>query len=142
MAARRQSLTIESRTEKLSDVRDFVSDAASRFGFDEEVVNKIALAVDEACTNVIKHGYKYAPDKKITVSVSEGSGKFEIIIEDQGNSFNPLDVKSPDMKKYFSEFRRGGLGMHLMRTLMDEVEYHTFPGPRNEVHLTKFLEPK
>jgi serine/threonine-protein kinase RsbW len=52
-----QHLTIESRTERLIEVRDFVSTAAREFGFTDEEVSKIALAIDEACTNIIKHAY-------------------------------------------------------------------------------------
>ena len=133
------SMTIKSRTEKLALVREFVSDAARRFGFDEEAINKIALAVDEACTNVIKHSYKFATDQDITISVSSDDSAFEIVIRDHGKAFDPDAVKQPDMKEYLSQYRRGGLGMYLMRSLMDRVEYHALPGPKNEVRMVKVL---
>ena len=133
------SMTIKSRTEKLALVREFVSDAARRFGFDEEAINKIALAVDEACTNVIKHSYKFATDKDIDISVAAKGSSFEIVIRDQGKAFDPEAVKKPDMKEYLSQYRRGGLGMYLMRSLMDNVEYHALPGSKNEVRMSKTL---
>ena len=136
------SLTIKSRTEKLALVREFVSDFARRFGFDDESVNKIALAVDEACTNIIKHSYKFASDKDITINIVTGEKAFEVMISDQGISFDPDAVKLPNMKEYLTEYRRGGLGMYLMRSLMDRVEYTAYPGPRNEVRLIKYLPAK
>ena len=135
-------LHILSQTEKLSLVREFVSEAAGKFGFDEESINKISIAVDEACTNIIKHSYDFASNKNIEIAIIMNESKFEIVISHQGKSFDPEAVKPPDMKEYLSHFRRGGLGMHLMRSLMDRVEYTMTPAKRNEVHLIKFLPQK
>jgi serine/threonine-protein kinase RsbW len=120
-------------------VRDFVSAAAQEFGFSDEETSKIALAVDEACTNVIKHAYAFDPSKKITVTVKRGNGTFEVSIFDTGRQFNPASVQTPDMKEYLSHFQRGGLGVLLMKTLMDKVEYSFSPGKPNEVRLIKYL---
>jgi serine/threonine-protein kinase RsbW len=130
---------IESKTEQLQAVRRFVSDAASKFGFDEDSVGKIALAVDEACTNVIKHSYGFDPGHRIDLHIEMRNGTFEVIIAHNGKSFNPEAVKAPDMREYLSKFRRGGLGMHLMRSLMDKVEYKSLENNRHEVHLVKNL---
>ncbi len=121
------------------DVREFVSEAARKFGFSDEDVSKIALAVDEACTNVIKHAYKYDPTRKIVVTVRQHDEAFEVSIQDNGKSFNPADLHMPDMKEYLTHYRRGGLGVYLMKSLMDRVEYKLIPGKRNEVRLTKYL---
>ena len=133
------TLHIESKTERLIAVRDFVSTAAREFGFSDEEISKIALAVDEACTNIIKHAYRFDPGKKLTISVKRGIGAFEISIRDTGKQFNPTDLQPPDMKEYLTHFRRGGLGVYLMKTLMDKVEYNFEPGKPNEVRLTKYL---
>ena len=134
-----RTLHIESRTERLIAVRDFVSDAAREFGFADEDVNKIALAVDEACTNVIKHAYRFEPDRDITVTVRPHNAAFEVSIKDSGTGFDPTRLHAPDMQDYFSHFRKGGLGVYLMKRLMDKVEYEIDPGKRNEVRLTKYL---
>lgn len=135
---RPQTLTIESRTERLIEVRDFVSTAAREFGFSDEEVSKIALAIDEACTNIIKHAYSFDPGQHIGITVRGGSGTFEVLITDHGRQFNPSSVPSPDMKEYLTHFRKGGLGVYLMRSLMDKVEYSILPG-KNEVRLVKYL---
>ena len=134
-----ETIHIESRTERLIAVREFVSDAARAFGFKDEEVSKIALAVDEACTNVIKHAYRFDPSQTIHVSVNADNGTFQISIRDTGVQFNPTEVRPPDMKEYLSHYRRGGLGVYLMKSLMDKVEYDIAPGRMNEVRLTKYL---
>ena len=134
------SIQIESRTDRLIAVREFVSEAARDFGFREEEISKIALAVDEACTNVIKHAYKFDPSKTITVTVKRGDALFEVDILDTGRQFNPADVHAPDMKEYLTHFRKGGLGVYLMKSLMDRVEYSIEPGKQNEVRLIKYLQ--
>jgi serine/threonine-protein kinase RsbW len=141
MAAKAQKLskTIESRTDNLLEVREFVLRASREFGFSEEEASKIVLAVDEACTNVIKHAYQFAPDRKIEIVIRPVKDSMQITVIDDGTSFNPSIAKLPDLKQHLSHYRRGGLGIYLMRTLMDKVEYKYAPGKRNEVRLTKYL---
>ncbi len=133
-------LVVPSRTDRLKEVRDFVSRAAQHFGFDEDDVNKIVLAVDEACTNIIKHAYDYGKNHTIKLSILTKKTVFEITITDQGRPFDPSSVPQPNMKEYLSHFKRGGLGMYLMKTVMDKVEYDFKPGPVNRVRLTKYLQ--
>ncbi len=133
------TMKIQSRTDQLSGVREFISAQAREFGFDDASAEKIALAVDEACTNIIKHSYTFASDKEIELRVSGADGEFEILITDHGKAFDPDAVQMPDMKEYLSHYKRGGLGMYLMRSLMDKVEYRIFPGKKNEVRLVKNL---
>ncbi len=140
--AKKISKTVLSRTDHLLEVREFVSEAARQFGFNEEDVANIVLAVDEACTNIIKHSYQYAPDKEIDIAIIRNNGAFEIKIKDHGKSFNPDALRAPDLKRNLSEHRRGGLGVYLMKKLMDKVEYSFVAGHSNEVSLVKFLPKK
>ncbi len=140
--AKKISKTVLSRTDHLLEVRDFVSDAARQFGFSEEDVANIVLAVDEACTNIIKHAYQYAPDKEISIAIHRNNGTFEVKIKDRGKSFNPDVLRAPDLKRNLSHHRRGGLGVYLMRKLMDKVEYNFSDDTNNEVSLVKYLAKK
>lgn len=133
-------MTVESRTDRLILVRDFVSDAARKFGFNDEEVSKIALAVDEACSNIIKHAYRFAVDKLIGIVILMRDGRFEVAITDDGLQFDPDLVEVPNMKEYLKQYHRTGFGMYLMKSLMDEVEYTIKPGSKNEVRLIKFLQ--
>lgn len=137
----RSHMTIESRTERLREVREFVSATARDLGFKEDAVHTIALCCDEACTNVIKHAYQNAADRTIDIGVIAGEDLIEIVITHDGLSFDPDLIKSPDMKEYLTHYRRGGLGLHLIRSLMDKVFYREGNGKKSEVHLIKYLTP-
>lgn len=134
-----KELTIKSKTSYLNKVRDFISGEARNFGFSDEEVNKITLAVDEACTNIIKHAYQYAGNHPIHLRLKARNNTFEIMIEDRGLPFEPESIKMPDMKEHIKSYKRGGFGMYLMKSLMDKVEYKIQPGIKNKVILTKYL---
>ncbi len=132
-----KELKVKSKTENLSVIRDFISSNALEAGISSEVVDNIMLAVDEACTNIIKHAYHSYPEGEIVIRVKFDNRKFNILIIDYGNTFDPTSVPKPDLRKYYQEHKVGGLGMYLMRTLMDDVEYTTVPGKYNQVLLSK-----
>lgn len=134
-----RSKIILSRTDYLLEVREFVGEAARTFGFSEEDVSNIVLAVDEACTNIIKHAYQYATDKEIEVSILPKNRTFEIRIFDSGKSFNPSTIRKLDLKEQIGHRKRGGLGVYMMKKLMDRVEYNFHQGKRNEVRLIKYI---
>jgi serine/threonine-protein kinase RsbW len=134
-----KKLKIQSRTENLSVIREFIQSAAEEVGMKPGVTEDVMLAVDEACTNIMKHAYKSYPDGEILLKLKYSDHKLTIIIVDYGNSFHPENVPDPDLQKYYRQHRVGGLGMYLMKTLMDEVSYNSVPGKYNEVYLTKYL---
>ena len=122
----------------LSGVRELVGAVAKRFGFTEEIGGQIALAVDEALCNVIRHGYQKQPDKPIWLSIwaeggawsagtpspSGGTGDerpdaIRITIEDEAEQVEPEQIRSRDLE----EVRPGGLGVHIIKTVMDEAVY-------------------
>lgn len=132
-------LKIPSQRDNLEIIRNFVSSVARRVGFGDDDINKIELAVDEACTNVIQHAYEGDGDKHIDIAVKIGYEKFSVVVTDRGKSFDMEEVEMPDMKEYLAELRVGGLGIYLMRMLMDEVSYTSKPGGENEVRMVKYL---
>jgi serine/threonine-protein kinase RsbW len=130
-------LKVKSRTENLSEIRDFVSGNARAADIPEVTVENIILAVDEACTNIIKHAYNLSPEGEIIIKIDYDEEKFMVTIIDYGKSFEPDRVPLPDLQKYYREHRVGGLGMYLMKSLMDDVEYISVPGKYNQVLLSK-----
>jgi len=132
-------LKIPSQTDNLEIIRNFVSGVAKKVGFDSEESNKIELAVDEACTNVIEHAYKHDDNQNIDIAIKIDYQKLIVIVTDKGQSFKMEEIEMPDMQSYLAELRVGGLGIYLMKTLMDEVDYQTKPGVRNEVRMVKYL---
>ena len=117
----------------LSGTRELVAGVSRRLGFTEESCSQIALAVDEALANVIRHGYLKAPDKPIWISLYPtkepgSSGPFgdscqacslRIVIEDEARQVDPSVIKSRGL----DEIRPGGLGVHIIKSVMDHVEY-------------------
>ncbi|MEJ2054496.1 MAG: ATP-binding protein [Calditrichaceae bacterium] len=135
-------LKISSVTDNLEIIREFINNIAQKAGFNEGSVDQIELAVDEACTNVIKHAYKYSRDRMLDIAVSLDQEKIEISIMDKGAGFNPDNLPIPDLEKYMRNAKVGGLGIHLMRTLMDEVNFSINPGNKNQVSLVKYRTQK
>lgn len=132
-----KELQIKSRTEELANVRDFISAVTQEVQAPQEIAGDIILAVDEACTNIIKHAYKFDPNGDIKIKVKYSAKEIAVQIRDHGVSFSPESVPTPDLKQYFEEKRVGGLGMYLMKSLMDDVHYKCVPGKFNQVLLTK-----
>jgi len=132
-------LKISSITENLEIIREFTRNLAVKAGFNNEVSDQIVLAVDEACTNVIKHAHSYNARRLIELVVFLDPEKMEIVISDKGKGFDIDSLQTPDIKKYVHESRTGGLGIHLMRTLMDEVSFSIQPSKKNKVSMVKYL---
>ena len=135
----KKTLAVNSKTEKLSEIRTFVAEHARNAGLSQKDIDDIILAVDEACTNIIKHAYKSFPDGEIVIELEYNSKKFTIKLIDHGSSFDPNTIPDPDLQKYYRQRRVGGLGLYLMKTLMDDVEYISVPGKYNQVLLSKNL---
>ncbi len=134
----KKKLVVKSTTDNLSSIRNFVKDATSLAGFSADMSNKVVLAVDEACTNIIKHAYQHSPDGNITIQLNSDVKKVSIKIIDDGGHFNPDKVPDPDLPKLQKEKKAGGLGMFLMKKLMDEVKYKNLSDNRNQVLLVKY----
>lgn len=136
----RSTLTIPSTTKHLSDVRQFVADAAAEAGLAPEAVHAVCLAVDEACTNAIKHAYKNRDDGEVTVRTSIGNNRFTIIISHTGDPFDRSHYHPPaQLAEHARRRRRGGFGITLMNRLMDNVEFRK-RGERSEVKLVKLVD--
>lgn len=137
MGRKSSRLTIPSTTLKLSAVREFVEKHARDYGFSADVVDQMALAVDEACTNVIRHAYRGRKSGPVDIRIVEEADRFTVTIRDQGESFDFDHYKRPNLAEAIRARRGGGFGVDIMRRLMDLVEYER-RGRFNEVHLTKF----
>ena len=96
--------------------------------------------MDEACTNIVKHAYHYIPQGEITINIKSNKSKFKITITDSGSKFNPNEIEEPNLREYHKQKKVGGLGMFLMKKLMDEVNYHTLTKDRNQVVLVKYIK--
>ncbi len=116
------------------EFRNFVEDACRRAGADESVCFDLKLVVDEVCSNIVVHGYEGVPPGPIVLSFTVVGDEIVITIADHAQPFNPKDAPIPNFDVPASERRPGGLGWHLVRELVDRIEYE--PGPERGNRLT------
>jgi len=106
----------------IDSVRDFVRDQAEAIGFDEAHVYSLQLCVVEAVTNVIVHAYEGELGHPIWLEAEGDDSGLTFVVRDQGRCFYMKTHPDPDLKAYMIERRRGGLGVFLMRKLMDDLD--------------------
>jgi serine/threonine-protein kinase RsbW len=103
--------------------------------------NQLILAVEEVCANLIIHSHGCNPKNSILLSVNFESKKLIFEITDSGKAFNIIDHESPDIQTVIKEKRKGGLGLLLVRKIMDEIEFET-NSTHNTCRLIKKLNSK
>ena len=109
----------------LDEIREFVGNIARSGGFGDKDIYNIQLAADEAASNIIEHAYQGVRNGVLEISCGMRDGAITIIMVDHGESFDPSAIPLPDLKADLSERKIGGLGIFLMRKLMDEVHYES-----------------
>lgn len=132
-------LTFPSDPARLADVRETIRASAGKCGFAEADVDAIALAIDEALANVIKHGYGGSTDGRIDLEVraidSDRGRGIEFYIRDYGCQIDPCKIAG----RRLDDVRPGGLGVHIIRSVMDEVNYAPCRDCGMSVTLRKYL---
>lgn len=131
------TLNVPSSTENLALIRDFVSNICSRAGFDEKETAQLALAVDEACANVIEHAYGLEAAHEVTVRIFVEDDEIDFVVIDNGKGFNPGNVRQDEIEELIEQRKSGGLGLRLIRTIMDDVRYQIIAGEKNELRMVK-----
>lgn len=132
------TLSVKASTEHLAQVRDFVAVHAQDMGLSDKDVSDIRLAVDEAYTNIIKHAYQNNPSEEVNIEIGSDSSKLWISLMDEGKSFDPNNYSEPDLLKRIKAKKRGGMGVYLIKKLMDQVQYNR-KGEMNEIRMVKKL---
>jgi serine/threonine-protein kinase RsbW len=132
-----QSVQFTAKFEFLDEIREFVGDIARAGGFGDKDVYNIQLAADEAASNIIEHAYEGVSDGLLELSCGVKGNTLTIILVDHGESFDPSEIPLPDLKADLSERKIGGLGIFLMRKLMDEVHYEVKPKHDNVLTMIK-----
>ena len=118
-------VTFPAGFEFLDEIRDFVAQVAREGGFTEKEIYSLQLAADEAASNIIEHAYEGILDAEIDITCDMQGEMIIITMRDTGAPFDPSRVKQPNLKADLSDRQIGGLGVYLMRKLMDEVRYES-----------------
>jgi serine/threonine-protein kinase RsbW len=130
-------LTIPSDLNNLARIGEFISDTARRLGLNDDEAFAVEMSVDEACANVMTHAYCGEPDGPIEIECHLEGDRFVVTIRDQGEPFDPDCVPCPDTTCALEKREIGGLGIHFMRALMDEVTFNFSTREGNTLTMTK-----
>lgn len=131
-------LELTSQARFLAAARAMISNLAQRLGFSDVQCGQISLAVDEALCNIINHGYEKRPDGRIWLSVWTLEGAkpgIQIVIEDRAKQVDPKVIRSRDL----DDIRPGGLGVYIIREVMDDVTYEKRDGGGMRLTMMKLV---
>ena len=131
-----RELRMESRLEAMRDVVTLVEQFGADNALPQAVLNDVNVALDEAVSNIIAYGYEAGSVGEILIRLDYARGEVQVEVEDGGRAFDPLQVPAPDLTAPLRERKIGGLGVHLMRNLMDGLAYHR-SGGRNRLRMIK-----
>ena len=129
-------LNLSCCTTALVELRSFLQLSLKTYGFSEVDRHQLILAVEEVCANLIIHSHACNPKELIHLEVKEFKKKLSIEITDKGDAFNLLEYEVPDLKKVIEEKRKGGIGIFLVKKIMDEIEFESKNG-KNTCRLIK-----
>ena len=128
-------ITIKSHPKNLIDIRHLLADAIAETELTKDDSSSMILAVDEACSNIIRHCYQGDVTKNIDVTINLTDTEMVIAIRDSGPEF---DIDSVEKRDVY-EVKPGGLGIYIIHHVMDKVEYIRTSDGFNELRLTKNL---
>ncbi|MGD9302583.1 MAG: ATP-binding protein [Desulfobacterales bacterium] len=136
MANKTYSFKLKSSLTELDRLCENLEIFGNKFGLSKKLIFEINLALDELFTNIISYGFKDDEEHIIKVTLTPQNGVLCLCIEDDGTPFNPIDFETPDVSCSVEECKVGGLGIHIMKKLMDEVCYERC-GDKNVLNLKK-----
>lgn len=133
----KHEFALQASVNNLPILRDFIEQACIHMRMDENVTTAFKLAVDEACTNIIMHGYNGLDPGLIELTIERKSDTLKLSVYDEGRAFDPEAVEAADIESEWEERKAGGLGLFLIREMMDDVHYESESGRGNLLILTK-----
>jgi serine/threonine-protein kinase RsbW len=133
------TIRISCNKKNLKVVRDFVTNYLSPYGLSAIVLNQIILAVDEITANLIIHSNNQDDSKFVKLAIFQEGDTFLFEITDQGKSFNQANYVEPDIKDHIRIGKKGGVGIALVRRIMDKVEFAS-DGQHNICRLYKKMK--
>jgi serine/threonine-protein kinase RsbW len=130
------SLRVAADVAQLATIRAFVEQHSRALGIDAFEIYDLILAVNEAATNIVAHGYRGRPGA-IEIELRQLGDAIEIRLRDQAPLFDPTRVPAPDLTLPLHKRPLGGMGVHVTRELMDVMRYRVTPEGGNELTLVK-----
>jgi len=117
-------LSVPGNLESLTKISEFLNEEMKKLGIDKNKVSEVQIAVDEAFTNMIQHSNSENHKRNIEIYCNRSNGYFKVEIKNYGEPFDPItaDIK-PDLTSNLDKRFIGGLGIHFIKNLMDDLKY-------------------
>ncbi|MEL6537310.1 MAG: ATP-binding protein [Bacteroidota bacterium] len=112
-------------TNRLKEVRNFVNEVLHEYEFSEMDINRMVLAVDEVCSNLIIHSNNCNPEEMIELRINVDAEGIVFEIKDQGMAFKPESYKEPALREVIRKKKKGGIGLMLVKRIMDDIEFQS-----------------
>jgi anti-sigma regulatory factor (Ser/Thr protein kinase) len=127
-------LTVEGKLECLPTISEFIAKTMRRLNIQNSTdISEVQLSVDEACTNIIQHGYANKSGGRIVIRCMVSvDNQFVVHLIDFGKPFDPTTVPEPDTQSTLEKRKEGGLGIFFIKNFMDSIKYTS---TQNENHL-------
>jgi serine/threonine-protein kinase RsbW len=117
-------ICLAAQMESLGKLRQFIeANCRDRLGLDDQIIYDLKLAVDEACTNIITHGYKGMNPGSIILDLELTPAEVIMTITDFGHPFEPVETPMPDVQAGLDDRPMGGFGLYFIYQTMDKVDY-------------------
>ena len=122
---KRYQITRAAELGSLQEFRDFIEDCCAKYNIPIDTVFELKLAVDEACTNIITHGYQGMDPGSVILSFWIEPKRILVEITDFGHAFEPVETPMPDIEAALDDRELGGLGLYLIYKTMDDINYRS-----------------
>jgi len=132
----KHELTLYCEKNKLAELRAFLNRELSSANLTDILKNELVLAVEEVCANRIIHSHGCNPSNFLHIKVTKQDQKIIFEISDSGEAFNMLKYEEPELKKVIKDKRKGGLGIKLVKAIMDSIEIES----KNSHHVCRLIK--
>ena len=138
----RREFVVPNDTRYLATVREEVTKVVEQSAFDARDRKLLILAVDEAVTNIMEHAYDNDLEGELDIQLllEADATRFEVVIRDSGKEFDPSAVDIADVAEHVRQGKRHGLGIFLIRQIMDEINYIYVHGEKNQLQMIKYVD--
>ena len=131
-----KTVSLTNRITELGTIETFLNEAAEEWDLPLSILNSLNLVVEEAFTNIVSYGYDDDLEHIVELQLERDSGELRILIADDGHEYDPTARADPDISLGADDRPVGGLGIYLIRKIMDSVEYRR-AGNKNQLSMTK-----
>jgi anti-sigma regulatory factor (Ser/Thr protein kinase) len=138
MVSHKNSFELKNDLSELETLCQHLNKFGHVSGLSEACITDINICLDELFTNIVSYGFTDHLEHIIRFTINVDNNVLTLTIEDEGIAFNPLEKKDPEIPADLIDVRIGGLGIHIVRKLMDDISYKRKRG-KNKLTMKKFI---